>query len=185
MKKRVYTTLAAALLMVASAQAATVGGITLPENIGGLQLQGAGLLRKGFIFKVYVGALYLADPAHAQNVLGPVPKRIDIHYFHHTPKKYMIRVANATLAENLTPQQLSELQPKVERLHAAYRDGRKGSFASIIHRPGEGLVYAFDNEPVLHIPDDDFANAYFTIWLGEQPSSRTVKNAMLGNHDAR
>ena len=160
-------------------EAATVGGITLPKKQDNLMLQGAGLLRKGLIFKIYVGALYLEEPAHAHAVLSDVPKRIDIHYFHHTPKKYMLKVAEETLRENLSPEQYKALSPKIEKLHNAFMNGRKGSFASIVHEPGKGLCYAFDNEPVITIPGDDFANAYFSIWLGERPSSRSVKEAML------
>ena len=48
--------------------------------------------------------------------------------------------------------------------------------------PGDGITYSFDNDDVITIDCDDFANAYFTIWLGEHPSSRTVKMGML-NHD--
>ena len=69
--------------------------------------------------------------------------------------------------------------PKIGKLHQAYLNGQKGAVASLIHEPGKGLVYSFDNKDVVRIPGDDFANAYFKIWLGEQPSSKTVKKAML------
>ncbi len=167
------------LLFSAAAQAATVGGIDLPERHGDLRLHGAGLLRKGLVFKIYVGALYVAGTNHVATILGNVPKRIDIHYFHHTPKKYMVRAANATLRKNLPPEKLDRLKPQIDQLHAAFLDGEKGAVASLVHRPGIGLDYHFNGEPVATIPGDDFANAYFTVWLGDPPSSRTVKDAML------
>jgi len=170
------------LLMATGSGAASVGGVELPMYRGELRLQGAELLRKGLIIKIYVGALYTPETTHDENILSNVSKRIDIHYFHHTPKSLMIRVANETLKKNLSADRYTELLPKIEQLHNAYRNGKKGSFASIIHTPGEGLAYCFDNEPVLTIEGDDFANAYFTIWLGEEPSSQTVKKGML-NHD--
>lgn len=156
-----------------------VGGIDLPKQQDGFELQGAGLLRKGMFFKIYVGALYLQDQNHAEDVLGPVPKRLDIHYFHHTPKKHMIRMAEKTLQQNLTSEQYEQLTPKVKLLHEAYMNGNKGSVASLIYEPGVGLQYAFDGQLVATIPGDDFANAYFTIWLGKHPGSRTIKEAML------
>lgn len=176
-----YRTVISALiaLLCGTAAAVSVGGITLPPSQDGLELSGAGLLRKGFFFKIYVGALYVADPEHTENILGNVPKRIDIHYFHDTPKKYMVRTAEKTLRDNLTVEQYEALLPKINRLHDAFRNGQKGSVASILHKPGTGLIYAFDNRPVIAIPGDDFANAYFSIWLGERPSSRTMKEAML------
>jgi hypothetical protein len=182
MKPSLQIVLTALLLIVESAAATTIGGIELPLRQGDFQLQGAGLLRKGLIFKIYVGALYVTNKEDVGNILGAVPKRLDIHYFHHTPKKHMIRVAEETLRKNLSEEEYQRLLPKIEQLHNAYLNGKKGSFASLIYMPGEGLTYSFDNEPVLTIDCDDFANAYFTIWLGEEPSSQTVKMGML-NHD--
>lgn len=170
------------LLLPFGSQAATVGGIQLPKTRGELQLQGAGLLRKGMIFKIYVGALYVQDEKHVHDILSNVPKRIDIHYFHHTPKKYMVRAADASLKQNLSEEQYVEFLPEIEKLHNAYLNGKKDSFASLILTPGEGLTYCYDNKPVLTINCDEFANAYFAIWLGEEPSSKTIKKGML-NHD--
>jgi hypothetical protein len=168
------------LITACPADAMNVGGIDLPKHRDALQLQGAGLLRKGFIFKIYVGALYLESGDDAGSILGPVPKRIDIHYFHHTPKEQMIRVAEQTLKKNVPADDLNALRPKIDQLHDAFLNGAKGSVASIVFNPGEGLTYSFDDETVVIIPCDDFANAYFRIWLGEHPSSKSVKKAMLG-----
>lgn len=161
------------------ANAMTVGGIEVPTQKDGLELCGAGLLRKGFIFKIYVGALYIDKAYDGERMLDSVAKRIDIHYFHNTPKKHMIRVANETLRKNLSAQEYKNLLPKIEKLHNAYVDGKKGSYASIIHRPGKGFTYLFDGEAIVTIDSDRFANAYFSIWIGEHPSSETVKEAML------
>jgi hypothetical protein len=97
----------------------------------------------------------------------------------------MIRVANETLKKNLTEQEYNELQPKIKKLHDAYLNGKKGSFASIIYHPGKGLTYSFDNTSIVTIDCDAFANAYLTIWLGDKPSSRTVKESMLMGFEER
>ena len=169
------------MLAVSSAQALVVGGIDIPDQRDDLHLQGAGLLRKGFFFKIYVGAFYTEITNDNQQALGNAAKRIDIHYFHRTPKKYMVQTALETLQRNLTTDQFRDLLPAINRLHAAYRDGEPGACASLLHRPGQGLTYLYNGEPVFSIPDDAFANAYFNIWLGEHPSSRSVRNAMLGD----
>ena len=181
--KRLTPIIVLFLLSVSQGSFASVGGIELPKTQGDLKLHGAGLLRKGLGFMVYEGALCIESAIHLQDILGPVPKRIDIHYFHTTPKKHMIRVANQSLKRNLSPRQYNELLPKISKLHEAYLDGKKGSFASLIYRPGEGLTYSFDNETVASIPCDEFANAYFRVWLGDHPGSRSVKKAM--RQDAR
>lgn len=167
-----------AALLCSASPAAEKGGIHLPQTRDGLPLHGAGVLRKGYFFRIYVGALY-AEAAHTDRILTEVPKRIDIHFFHHTPKKHMVRTAEKTLRKNLPDTAYETLLPKIKKLHAAFRDGEEGSCASILYEPGEGLTYLFDGEPVVIIAGDDFANAYFSVWLGERPSSRSMKEAML------
>jgi hypothetical protein len=36
-----------------------------------------------------------------------------------------------------------------------------------------------DGETVVTINDDAFANDYFRVWLGDKPSSATIKEALL------
>jgi hypothetical protein len=165
--------------LMAHAAAMEIGGMQLPGKQGDLLLHGAGILRKGFVFRIYAGALYLRDKSDAGNLLGEVPKRLDIHYFHHTPKKYMIRAAEESLQKNLSEEAYQRLLPEIEQLHQAYLDGKKGSVASISYEPGEGLTYAFDGKTVITIPNSEFASAYFSIWLGEQPSSQAIKKSLL------
>ena len=76
------------LLTASGVEAVSVGGLELSDRRDELTLQGAGLLRKGLVFKIYVGALYLAREADAGKVLSSVSKRLDIHYLHKTPKKH-------------------------------------------------------------------------------------------------
>ena len=180
--KRFALTLFAVLLAVLNSHSMEVGGIDIPERRDDLHLLGAGVLRKGLFFKVYAGALYIVDNADAGPDLSADPKRLDIYYYHNTPKKYMIRAAEKTLRRNLSREELTRLRPAIDRLHDAYIDGRPGTVASIVHRPGEGLVYLFNGHPLLTIEDDQFANAYFSIWLGDRPSSRSMKKALLNGH---
>jgi len=177
--KKLTAILLWSLILILPAETREVGGIKLPDQQDELQLAGAGLLRKGFFFKVYVGALYVSDTNHLTRILSNVPKRLDIHYFHHTPKKHMINAAEETMRRNFGEVEMARLRSGLDRLHAAYHDGQRGAVASIVHRPGEGLTYLFNGQKVLTIPDDHFSNAYFSIWLGRNPSSQTMKEALL------
>jgi len=173
---------ATSLLLLAAlcSEAAVISEIEIPDRRGDLELVGAGVLRKGFFFRIYAGALYAAEDGMYSPDLTGKAKRLDIYYFHNTPKKYMIKAAEKALRDNLDAAELEQLQPAINRLHAAFIDGREGAVASIVHRPGMGLTYLFNEQELLAIPDDRFADAYFSIWLGERPSSRTMKKALLG-----
>ena len=165
---------------VRCSHAVEVGGITIPEQHDELHLVGAGLLRKGFFFNLYTGALYAASTNGLPDNLTNIAKRLDIHYYHNTPKKLMIRTAHETLKKNLSDQERTTLSPMIEQLHEAYRNGEKGAVASLIHRPENGLTYLYNGKQLLHIDCDRFANAYFSIWLGEYPSRQSMKDALLG-----
>jgi hypothetical protein len=166
-------------LFTLGTNAATVGGVHLPDQQDGFELYGAGLLRKGLFFKIYVGALYAEPGTSAEQILSDSPKRLDIHYFQRTPGKIMIRVAETTLRKNLTPSEYERLRTSMEQLHAAFIDGKKGGCASLVYRPGRGLTYLFDGREIVRINSDEFANAYFKIWLGEHPGSRRMKQQLL------
>lgn len=46
-------------------------------------------------------------------------------------------------------------------------------------RAGEGLAYTYDDKPVISIACDEPDQTYFSVWPGERPGSRTVKESML------
>jgi hypothetical protein len=142
-------------------------------------LHGAGFLRVGFVFKAYGAALYVQRHADAARILEDVPKRLEIHYLHNTPRARMIEAADTTLARNLDPAALAAVRADVARLHAAYTDRRAGDVAALTYVPGRGTSLAVNGAERIRIMGPAFAAAYFAVWLGEQPSSRTVKDQLL------
>jgi len=163
--------------------AAEVAGrrVALERTVGGarFRLHGTAVLKKGWVFSVYAAALYLGAGAQPGRVLEDVPKRLEIYYLHRTPKRHMIATAERTLKQNLKPGELAALQPSIDRLHAAYEDGRKGGTATLTYTPGTGTVFAIDGREKVRIPGASFAAAYFGVWLGATPSSESVKRQLL------
>jgi hypothetical protein len=143
-------------------------------------LHGAGVLRAGLVLKVYAAALYLPEGVDPGKVLdGDVPRRLEIYYLHKTPKERMIETADKTLAQNLTTNELAAVRERVDALHEAYLNGRKGGCASLTYVPGMGTEYAYDGKRIVVLEGADFAAAYFGVWLGEKPSSQGMKRALL------
>jgi hypothetical protein len=180
--------MAAVLVGLVAASAAgsepyRLGNVLLPreKTVGGtaFALHGAGFLRAGLLFRVYGAALYLERPEDAGRVLDDVPKRLEIFYLHNTPGKAMIDAAEKALARNVEPDRLAELRPMVDRLHAVYEDRAKGDVAALTYIPGTGTEFVVNGTSRVLIEGADFAAAYFTVWLGERPSSRTVKKKLL------
>ena len=142
-------------------------------------LSGTAVLRVGLVFKGYAAALYV-DPEKADRPLDPdTAKRLEIYYYHNTPRRRMIDTANETLERNLSAKKLQNLRPLIDKLHRVYRDGEKGGMAALTFIPGKGTFFEMQNELLIHIPGDEFGPAYLKVWLGEQPSSRTVKEQLM------
>lgn len=144
-----------------------------------LSLQGAGFLRVGLVFKVYGAALFLQRPGDALHVLDDVPKSLDIYYLHNTPRQAMIDAAEKALARNLTPDRLNAVRADIDRLHAVYADRKPGDVGTLTYVPGRGTVFSVNGNPVVRIADPDFAAAYFRVWLGDAPSSDTMRRHLL------
>jgi len=141
-------------------------------------LHGIGTLKAGFVFKVYSAALYRAAETPPEAVMNGGALSLEVHYLHDTPKRHMVETAEETLARNLSPGRIASLRPRIDELHAAYRNGEKGGVASLTYIPGKGLIYAYDDQVEAVIPGDDF-RAYLDVWLGKKPSSRTLKAQIL------
>src|SRR5688572_2966457 len=110
-------TLAAAilcLLVTLPAGAATLAGVTLPDNaqVAGkdLVLNGMGL-RKKFVVKVYVGGLYLPQKQRdPRNVLSiDQPRQMVMHFLYDVGKQQMCDAWNEGLEAN-TPNAGAEIE---------------------------------------------------------------------------
>ncbi|MEJ2519407.1 MAG: chalcone isomerase family protein [Desulfuromonadales bacterium] len=50
----------------------------------------------------------------------------------------------------------------------------------LIYRPGTGTELRLNDRRLGTIPGDDFAVAYFSLWLGEQPIDKRFRDRLLG-----
>ncbi len=175
------------VLLLAGAPAAAgtheVGGVFFAETVEAhgirLQLHGAGLLRYRVIFKGYAAALYLPQGTRPSDVLEDVPKRLEVHYFWSIPAQAFQEAADALLSKNVSPERLSALRPRIEQLHRAYESVRPGDRYALTYVPHVGTELTLNGVLKARIPGADFASAYFSIWLGEHPIDRQLKQALL------
>ena len=78
---------------------------------------------------------------------------------------------------------LAPLAARVARLHAAYRDVAEGDRFTLCHAPQTGTTLLLNGEALVSIEGDDFAQAYFGIWLGEEPIAPRLREAVLDGED--
>lgn len=179
---------AVSLLAVAFAPpvpAATVAGVELPATVrvddATLALNGAGL-RSKLMFKVYVGALYLAEKSGdaARLLAADQTRRMELHFLRDVSKTQLCDSWNEGLAANV-PGAGSELTAAFGELCAAMADVGPGAILSLTYRPGAGTEVAIDGKATRTIAGKPFADAVLACWIGPEPGpGEGFKDAVLG-----
>jgi Chalcone isomerase-like len=185
-----FTALLASMSVVASA--AEVAGIKLDERtkIGTceLVLNGAGLRRKVF-FRIYVAGLYLTEKrtSPADVLALPGPKRASITLMRSVPARELADALKAGIRENSSPQEHQAVKGRVDELAAnlaAMRQCKKGDVIMVDWLPDVGTLVVLNGEVKGNpIPGYDVYSALLRVWLGDRPSSASLKKALLGQTD--
>ena len=173
----------AVLFAAASSGAATIEGVEFDERVTAgdrvLALQSLGLLRYRVFFKGYVAALYLEPGATAASALEAVPKRLELEYFWDIGGEKFGPAAESALARNLDEESLERLRPQIAALHQKYEDVKPGDRYALTYLPGEGTELAKNGLRLALVPGEEFARAYFRIWLGEAPLDRDLRDQLM------
>lgn len=173
---------------LATAQAREVAGVEIPESAKThtadrtLVLNGAGVRRKYFI-GIYVGALYLPQPARdAQTVLDmPGAKRFSMHFIYSEVKPdKLVPAWNQGFEDNLSPEELRALRLRIANFNGMFPVLYKGDRVDIDFVPGAGTQVWVNDTLRGKVAGDDFARALLRIWLGEHPADTALKRALLG-----
>ena len=179
--------LAALLITLAATHpvtAAEIEGVQFADEIRSsgvtMRVSCVGLLRYKIIFRGYVAALYLADRSPSADVLGDVPKRLELSYFWSIRGADIAKAGDEILARNVDAQTFAALRPKLDRIDSWYRDVKPDDRYSLTYVPGVGTELALNGSPLGTIEGTDFAAAYFRIWLGEDPIDKRLRDQLLG-----
>lgn len=169
-------------------QARELAGITLPEQVRihsadtPLTLNGAGLRRRLFV-TIYVGALYLPQPARDADAVFAMPgaKRFSMHFVHKeiTADK-LVPVWNTGFERNLPAEKFRALRPRIANFNGLFPTLRKGDRVDIDILPGRGVQVSINGTLRGKVSGDDFSRALLRIWLGEYPADAALKHALLG-----
>lgn len=173
-----------------AAGAAEVEGVKLTDRIRvaesgpELVLNGAGV-RTRFVFRVYVGALYLKQKmAAATEVLNDAgPKRVAMHLLRDLSSDQLLSALNGGLKNNHTPEQLAALEVQIKQLESifgAVKAAKAGDVILIDYIPDTGTRIMVNGEAKGTIRGADFNTALLRVWLGANPADADLKKAMLG-----
>jgi hypothetical protein len=171
---------------VAPASAKECHGVTFPDRtqvgtialtLNGLGLRQATLLR----VNVYVAALYLASKSTDANaILGSTtPKKLVLHFVRDVDAAELQKAWEEGFANN-AKDQLPALQPRVDKLKSWMTDVKSGQQLTFTHRPGAGIEVDVNGTVKGTVEGDDFARAFYSIWLGSRPPNAGLKAGLLG-----
>jgi len=165
--------------------AAELGGVVLPDKAtaGGrdLVLNGMGLREKLWI-DVYVAGLYLerkaTDPG--QILESEQVKHLRMQFLYKKVTAQQLVEAWSGGFEANAGEAAAPLRDKLDRLNSWMVDVGKGDEMSFTTVPGQGLEVQIKGQSKGTIEGDDFARAFWSIFLGPQPPTEKLKKGLLG-----
>jgi len=173
-----------ALALAAPASAREVAGVKLDDTVSvagqSLALNGAGI-RKKFVVKVYVGALYLASPASDPEaiVAADAPKRVRMVFLRDVGRDSILGAFRDGFEAN-SGAQAAQARADLDGVAGAIPDMREGGELVVTYVPGEGSTISATGGASATVPGKAFADALFRNWLGHKPADDGLKKAMLG-----
>ena len=146
-----------------------------------LRLMGLGL-RKKFVFKVYLAALYVENPIEdaRQLINSDQIKRVQMHMLRDLERGKIAEAVQNGFEKNAAPE-MPRLQARLDRFVQILPDLRSGETIVITWYPGRGTVIKAGNGAETTIEGKDFADALFSVWLGDHPVDDDLKGEMLRN----
>jgi hypothetical protein len=151
-------------------------------TISGMNLMGKGeVYYLGFI-KVYDAALYVNTQNAGQVVMDSETSRcLKLTYDVSLTTKDFVLGAETILARQHSPEGITKLRKEIDLLHAAYRDVQKGdSYYLCYDAPQRLTTLTLNDTELVAVPSEEFAEAYFGIWLGEvQPIDEKLRDRLL------
>jgi hypothetical protein len=170
---RIPTFLGGALVLLASliVSGPVHAKESLDPYVKGLQLQGQGRMTF-WGFDVYDARLYVGDQR------GQTGFALDLNYL------------RSLKGSDITKRTIEEMQRLGvgeanrstwgKKLDAIFPDVVSGSSLTAIHVPGRGTVFLHNGKSVGEIAGDDFAKAFFSIWLDPKTAAPKLRTALIG-----
>lgn len=169
-----------------NANGATVAGATIEDSVNvnnqNLVLNGAGL-RKKFVVKVYVGALYLPSKQNnaAAIIAADAPRRMVMHMLFSVGKDKIAEAWEEGLLTN-TPNASPEVKTAFKTLASWMEDMKEGQRITLTYVPGIGTTIEVNGKNKGTLGGKAVADAILNTWIGPKPGpGADFKKAVLGS----
>ena len=167
-------------LFMSLAQAAPIAHPDFQSTRDSLELKAAATAKWMVFVSVYDAGLYANPEAKSSDVLNKdTPITLEIRYKVGVTKAQLTEAANVALERQHSKTTNKKYQDSVAALHKFYKDVKEGDRFRLDIRPDSGLSLYFNDKLQYQNPSLDFAEYYVGLWLGENPLSDDVRDALL------
>lgn len=184
---KIWAALVVSLTLLSPVHARSVDGVSVPETLDlagektPLTLNGAGL-RTRFFVKVYVAALYLAQPvSRAESILEETAARVvAIHMRRDVDADKIASALLTSVAKNHDAAEMQALQDRLNKFKLLMPAMKRDDVLRL-EFTADGKTRVVRNGELLGALDGaDFQRALLKIWLGNQPAEEALKQSLLG-----
>lgn len=164
--------LAIVLMLLAASVAAAVPG-PVEEHLGQARLAGKGSFT-WFGLRIYDAELWVGERGYQAGA----PFVLELRY---ARKLDGIKIAEASAdqMEKLNAGSAAQRKAWLARMKEIFPDVKEDSRISGVFLPAGGARFYLDGRPLASVPDQDFARAFFSIWLDPNTSARGLREALL------
>ena len=175
------------LALTSTAQALEVKGIKIDETaqVGSstLVLNGAGLRTK-VMFKVYAGALYLAQKQSDANAVinDHGNKRISMHFLRDVSSEQLLDGMNEGFADNNTQSEMTSIDAQMkifQKMMVSAKEVKEGDVI-LLDCTTAGTQVSLNGRLLGKIDGELFNQALLRVWLGDHAVDTNLKKALLG-----
>lgn len=188
MKKWIPIALFAVLTLglAVPASAAECEGIKFSDNatVAGqkLVLNGLGIREATMMqIDVYVAGLYVEEKSSsgAKLASADTKKKLVLHFVRDVDKSDIVDAYKESF-KNAAGGNYSKLEPKLNKLLGMMSSIKEGQNQTYTYVPGKGVQVEVAGKTKGTIEGGDFAEAFFKIWLGDNPPNEGLKTGLLG-----
>ncbi len=137
-------------------------------------------LRKYIWFDIYTAALYLPLDVPGNPKQVPAGPKILVLEYHRAVEKGKIV---ETIIQNVKREKDVDekaVRARFDDLTAAFDPPFPGDRYEFIYEPGRGTSLVKDGQERVVIPGDDFAHAFFGIWISSYTEDHAMRRKLLG-----
>lgn len=172
----------------------TKSGVKFPAKVGDMSLLGVGLRTKTMLkVKVYAVGLYVSDAALAGPLKAYQGKTATEPFFHELRGGDFEKQITMVFTRDLSTSQIQEAfrevlqaydQHRVNLFVSFFGDLRSGQQATLHWAPGGTLETTVGGLGKAPIKDKAFAEAVYSIWLGDKPIQDDIKKALASRAES-